>query len=71
MEEDKEAGYIREAELERQIFAANPEMWVEIYGDKSTMAPNVNPDGSYYAESPEELLEIAEEMERQGWVPGT
>ena len=46
-------------------------MWVEIYGDKSTMSPNVNPDGSYYAESPEELLEIAEEMERQGWVPGT
>jgi hypothetical protein len=58
----------REGELERNVFASNPALWMEMF---SHQQPSMDEEGLLWAETPEELEEIAKEMERQGWVPGT
>jgi hypothetical protein len=68
LQEDKLRTAEREGELERNVFAANPGLWKEMFSHEE---PGMDENGMMWAETPEELEEIAQEMERQGWVPGT
>lgn len=66
--EEKEAEQDIEDSLERNMFAANPAMWQEFYAEKYAQS-GVDEDGVFWAETPEELEAMAEEMERRGWKP--